>query len=522
MSFTKFNLDNKIVNALNKNNITNPTVIQQQAIPLILNNKDVLAKAPTGTGKTVAFAAPIVNKLIGNTTFNPRVLVLSPTRELSNQITSTFKYLIKPYGFEIISIIGGESIKQQSKKIENGLDIVVATPGRLVDLIKQNKINLDSIQYFVLDEADLMLDMGFIRDIKFIKQQLNKNHLQTILVSATIPKEVKELSKEFLNKNYAYIEAFHHEENKNNIVHNVCYLEKKDKPKLLIDLISKNKDKTFIVFINTKKVSNYLSRCLFEANIKAQIIHGDKSQTFREKAMTAFKNKKANVLIATDVASRGIHIDNINFVINYDVPNNSDTYTHRVGRTGRANSKGEAYTFVTENEFYYLKEIYFSNKQINVITNNLLCNNIDWDLVKKSKSSDLNINRRSKKRNDVKKEYFNDKSYETKKDLKRKKDIQEFNDRVDLNKSVKNFTWGNKQNKNSFNSKSDNKNNNSNNNFKNNKKNNKEKFTNNKNAKFSKSNNYSQNKKPNGNRFNKISNNKRKSNFSSNKKKGRR
>ncbi|WP_412031933.1 DEAD/DEAH box helicase [Malacoplasma muris] len=460
MSFSKFNLDNRIITNLNDKNITMPTLIQQQVIPLVLQGNDVLAKAPTGTGKTAAFAVPIVENMINNTSYDPTVLVISPTRELSNQITDTFKFLTKKFDYKIISIIGGESIKLQSKKIDNGMDIVVSTPGRLVDLIKRNKINLDSVKYFVLDEVDLMLDMGFIRDMKFIKSKLTNIQLQTVLVSATIPDEVRELSRLFLKDNYAYVETERLQINKNNIKHNVCYLLQKDKPKLLIELIENNPDNTFIVFINTKKVSNYISRCLYEANIKSQIIHGDKSQKFREKAIRSFKQNRVKVLIATDVASRGIHIENVNFVINYDVPNNKDTYTHRVGRTGRAHKKGEAFTFVTEDDLYFLKEVYYSNKNINVFIDSTYCINLEWNDVKRARP--VSTRKRKIKDNSSPKDYYNNKNYETKNDLRRKKGIEEYNERVKLNKNVKNFTWGNNNQKfDSSNSKNFSKQNNS-------------------------------------------------------------
>lgn len=437
-SFLELKVNKKIIENLNRNNIVNPTPIQGDFIPLALSNYDILAKAPTGTGKTAAFAIPIVQKLIQeDKKFNARVLILSPTRELALQISNTFKFISRSFDLKICSIIGGESINRQIKSLQQGLDIIVATPGRLVDLIRQKKIDLNSIKYFVLDETDLILDMGFIRDIQTIKNNLPKD-IQSFLVSATIPKEIKNLSEKMLKHNHKYVETNLEEKNKNNIKQYICHIDSKNKPKILIDLIQNNLDKSFIIFINTKKISDYISRFLNENKIKSQVIHGDKSQVFRSKAISAFKSKRSNILIATDVASRGIHIDNVNFVINYDVPNNKDTYTHRIGRTGRANNKGVSYTFCTKNDFIFLKEIVKNNEY--EVSNSEYCMPINWDEVRNSKSE---LTRRSSRKSmNTEKKYFNDKPYETNRDKKRKQGIEKFNERVKYKKYMNEFKWG--------------------------------------------------------------------------------
>lgn len=443
-SFLELKVNKTIIENLNKNNIINPTLVQESFIPLALSNYDILAKAPTGTGKTAAFAIPIVQKLIEeDKKFNARALILSPTRELALQISNTFKFIGKSFDLKICSIIGGESMGRQIRSLHEGLDIIVATPGRLVDLIRQNKVNLSDVKYFVLDETDLILDMGFIRDIQTIKNKLPKE-IQSFLVSATIPKEIKNLSEKMLKQNHKYIETNLEEKNKNNIKQYICHIDSKDKPKILVDLIKNNLDKSFIVFINTKKISEYISRFLNENKIRSQVIHGDKSQVFRSKAISAFKTKRSNILIATDVASRGIHIDNVNFVINYDVPNNKDTYVHRIGRTGRANNKGVSYTFCTKNDFIFLKEIIKLKNNAYEISQDEYCMPINWDEVKNSKSEQ---SRRLPRRSmNSEKKYFNDKSYETKRDQKRKHGIEKFNERVKYKKYMDEFKWGQKNN----------------------------------------------------------------------------
>lgn len=447
MGFKELNIDNQIIINLQNNNIYNPTPVQNSIIPLLLNNFDVLNKAPTGTGKTAAFAIPLVQKIKDqkDNNFDPRILVIAPTRELTIQITNTFKFISKGFNLKTFSVIGGESITKQIKMINHGVDIIVATPGRLVDLIKQRVVNLDNVKYFVLDEADLMLDMGFIKDIQFIKQNLNKN-IQSILLSATIPKEVKRLTYDILKKNHKFIEVDPFNNTKTNIKQYISCIEKNNKIKLLVDIIKKNPNDTYIIFINKKREAKFISSNLYYNKIKYQVIHGDKSQTFRNKALSAFKKKFVNVLIATDVAARGIHIDNVNCVINYDVPNNKESYIHRIGRTGRAGRNGLSYTFASPDDYFFLKDILkIKNNKYEVFNHDKYT--IEFNIQKINQSTFINNQSKSKKHSfdpNKKRVYKNSKNYETKNDLKRKNEINSFNKKLDLNKKINNFKWENK------------------------------------------------------------------------------
>ena len=438
MEFKSLNIKPIIIDNLKKNNIIKPTPIQIEAIPIILKNYDLLAKAPTGTGKTAAYVVPLVEMLSNSQKkYHSQILVLSPTRELSLQIANTFKLVSKKLNLKIVSIIGGESIKKQTQYLKNGSDIIVGTPGRVMDLINKKILNLSDTKFFVLDEADLMLDMGFIKDINFIKEMLPKK-IQTILLSATIPKQIEMLAKKTLNQNYKYIATSKINETKTNIKQYFCCVEHNKKNKLLLSIINQHQNKTFIIFINTKNVSKYISRFLYENKIYCQIIHGDKSQAFRSKAINDFKNKKINVLIATDVASRGIHIDNVNFVINYDVPNNKESYIHRIGRTGRAYNNGIAYTLISPNDYFFLKNILtIKNNQYEIYNSDLT---IPFD-IQKIKSAKIQTTKKNFHNQLL--TYKNNKNYESKKDKKRQKFVEEHNERYKLKKTIDEFKWGN-------------------------------------------------------------------------------
>lgn len=362
--FTELGVSSATSELLEKIKITQPTKIQLEAIPKILSGKNILAKAPTGTGKTAAFAIPIVELIKSKHETSPRVIVLSPTRELSEQILQTFRVLQRNTHLKSCLIIGGVRENSQTFFLNEGIDIVVATPGRLKDLIQSNKIDVKNVKYFVLDEVDMMLDMGFIEDIKFIYKSL-KNPVQTTLFSATLPDKIKSLASRMM-QNYDFIEAFLENNEIPNIVQKLFYINNNIKPYLLREIINQFPDKTFMVFCNRKKNADLVSNFLYKSGIKAKSIHGDKPQNVRRRTIDSFKKGICNVLVATDVAARGIHVDNIGIVVNFEIPNNTDSYVHRMGRTGRARQDGECFSFCSPMERNDMQNIMRRIKNITI------------------------------------------------------------------------------------------------------------------------------------------------------------
>ena len=335
------------VAVLANHGIYHPTKVQAQAIPLLLNNLNVMAKAPTGTGKTATFVVPIVEHLSKHPkrSGRARALVLSPTRELSEQIKDTFALFAQSHQIRTSLIIGGVPERPQIAHLRAGTDVIVATPGRLYDLYQNDKVQLDAIEFFVLDEADMMLDMGFLPDIKRIYQAL-KQPLQIGLFSATIPPNIRSLAREMMPK-HEYVAAEGTIETPKAIAQSAYYLDARAKKHLIAWLLKKRPNVTTVVFCNKKRAADYVAHFLSRAGIEARSIHGDKPQPVRKKIITAFKSGQLPVLIATDVAARGIHVDNVGLVINYDVPNSTDTYVHRMGRTARAGATGECITLAS-------------------------------------------------------------------------------------------------------------------------------------------------------------------------------
>ncbi len=361
MQFKELNVIPAILKALEKENYTVPTPIQEKAIPCILSGKDLIGCAQTGTGKTAAFAIPTLqllsseDKALGTTERKIRALIVTPTRELALQIYESFCTYGKYTKLRACVIFGGVSQKPQEENLQQGVDILVATPGRLNDLIGQKWIDLNYLKIFILDEADRMLDMGFIHDINKIiaKTPVNK---QTLLFSATMPADVAKLANNML-KNPAKIEITPVSSTVDSIEQYVYYVDKNNKKDLLVHLL---KDKTIVsalVFTRTKHGADRIVRQLSKDNVPAQAIHGDKSQGARQSALSNFKNKKLRILIATDIAARGIDIDELSHVINYDLPNVPETYVHRIGRTGRAGLGGVAISFCDFDEKEQLADI---------------------------------------------------------------------------------------------------------------------------------------------------------------------
>ena len=383
MTFNELNIAEPILKAICEKGYSEPTPIQEQAIPIILQGKDIIGIAQTGTGKTAAFAVPILQKLIeskpqqkedneNSDTPNRRdrkgrqhvkakeqrsikVLILTPTRELAMQINDCFSDYGMHTPFRNTAIFGGVKQRPQTEKLRRGVDVLIATPGRLLDLIGQGEIKLSSITHFVLDEADRMLDMGFIEDVKRLLPMLPKKR-QTLFFSATFPKDVAALSRSILY-NPETIEVTPASSAVDTVEQNIYYVERPDKKWLLISLLKEARDKSVLVFSRTKHGADNIARSLKKAGIRSEAIHGDKSQGQRQKALLSFKSGKTKVMVATDIAARGIDIKELQIVINYDLPDAAETYVHRIGRTGRAGHSGIALTFCSHEEYDKVKDI---------------------------------------------------------------------------------------------------------------------------------------------------------------------
>ena len=366
MSFEKLNLIKPIQKALSNKGYEIATQIQELAIPVILERKDVLGCAQTGTGKTAAFAIPILQILNAENVSQKskrkiRSLIVTPTRELAVQISESFNAYGKYTNLKNTVVFGGVSQRGQTDKLRRGVDILVATPGRLLDLMNQKFINLNDIKLFVLDEADRMLDMGFINDIKKIIARLPEKR-QSLFFSATMPPEIINLANSILT-NPVKIEISPEIKTVEAIKQFVYFVSKADKKNLLIHLLKNENIESALVFSRTKHGADHLTRILNSVNIQADSIHGNKSQQKRQRALNNFKSKRTRVLVATDIAARGIDIQKLSHVINFDIPEYAEDYIHRIGRTGRAGLNGIALSFCDEQEKYYLKSI---NKLIQI------------------------------------------------------------------------------------------------------------------------------------------------------------
>ncbi|HAW03540.1 MAG TPA: DEAD/DEAH box helicase, partial [Saprospirales bacterium] len=333
-NFESLGLSNNLLRAISDEGYNTPTPVQELAIPLLVKGRDVLGVAQTGTGKTAAFALPVLQKISLNKFSgkrNIRALILSPTRELAAQIDQRFFVYSKYIDIRHKVIFGGVSQKPQVQALRKGIDVLVATPGRLLDLIQQGHIKLDHVEFFVLDEADRMLDMGFIRDIKKVLKKMPKDR-QNLLFSATMPSSIADLANSFLI-NAEMIDLSPKEITVDRIEQSILFVRKEDKIKLIIDIIKENKVQRGIIFTRTKHGANKLVKKLDRANISALAIHGNKSQGARTRALSQFKNGTTPLLVATDIASRGIDVDDVTHVFNYDLPNEPESYVHRIGRT---------------------------------------------------------------------------------------------------------------------------------------------------------------------------------------------
>tara|TARA_R110001583_G_scaffold160872_1_gene312813 strand:+ start:96413 stop:97648 length:1236 start_codon:yes stop_codon:yes gene_type:complete len=360
MQFKDLKLNKPILKAISEQKYEIATPVQALTIPLVLAKKDVIASAQTGTGKTAAFALPILQMLFdkqdaGKKAKKIRALVVSPTRELAIQIEESFKTYAKYTNLKTTVLFGGTSIEPQKDVLKKGIDILVATPGRLLDLHKQDCLNLDYIETLVLDEADLMFDMGFIDDIKKIERLCPKTK-QVLLFSATMPKKVIELASAILNEPET-IDVTPKSTTAESVNQTLYYVPKTKKMELCLHVLRNTIKGDILIFRRTKFGVDKLEKMLKKNGYKVNSIHGDKTQVAREEALNKFKNKQVNILIATDVASRGIDINNLDAVINFDIPNIPETYVHRIGRTGRAGLTGNAYSFCAADEKTYITAI---------------------------------------------------------------------------------------------------------------------------------------------------------------------
>lgn len=360
MLFENLNIIEPILKALKEEGYTKPTPIQEKSIPHLIKGKDMLGCAQTGTGKTASFAIPVLQNIVLNEGIEKgpkqiKALILAPTRELAIQIEESFKAYGKHLNIKNLVIFGGVPQNPQTRALKQGVDILIATPGRLIDLVNQKFIDLQNVKYFVLDEADRMLDMGMINDVKKIISKLPKVR-QNMLFSATMPNEVSNLVNSIL-KDPVKVEVAPVSSTVDRITQEVYFISKKNKKSLLIDILKDKSITSVLVFSRTKRGANVITKELVNVGIESQAIHGDKSQNQRQLALKNFKEGKIRVLVATDIAARGIDVDELSHVINFDLPEVPETYVHRIGRTGRAGNDGASISFCSEEEKDLLKYI---------------------------------------------------------------------------------------------------------------------------------------------------------------------
>ena len=374
MLFRSLNIIEPILKAVEEEGYTTPTPIQAEAIPIVLQGTDLLGCAQTGTGKTAAFAIPILQLLSSTKTFGNkkkiRSLVVTPTRELAIQIEESFKAYGRHTGLTCTVLFGGVNQNPQTAALRKGVDIVVATPGRLLDLMNQGFLTLRDVEIFVLDEADRMLDMGFIHDVKKLLTALPKSR-QSLFFSATMPPEIVKLANTILH-NPVKVSVTPDSSTVDIIQQSVFFVDKGNKSSLLLEILKDQQIKTALVFTRTKHGANLVVKTLLKHNISAEAIHGNKAQSARQRALSNFKEQTTRILVATDIAARGIDVDDLEYVVNYEIPNIPETYVHRIGRTGRAGAEGTAYSFCDATEKEYLRDIEkLINKKVPIAENPL-------------------------------------------------------------------------------------------------------------------------------------------------------
>ncbi len=359
MQFQSLNIIEPILRALKEEGYITPTPIQAQSIPIVLRGQDLLGCAQTGTGKTAAFSIPILQLLSNNKSYESRKkirgLIVTPTRELAIQIGESLNAYGRHTGLDYAVIFGGVNQNPQTRALHSGVDILVATPGRLLDLMNQGHLSLHHVEYFVLDEADRMLDMGFIHDVKKLLAVLPKKR-QSLFFSATMPPEIVKLANSILH-NPSKVSVTPVSSTVDIIQQYIYFVDKGNKNALLVDILQDENIKTALVFTRTKYGADKVVKMLARHNIKAEAIHGNKAQNARQKALANFKAQTTRVLVATDIAARGIDVDDLEYVINFEMSNIAETYVHRIGRTGRAGAKGTAISFCDAEEKAYLRDV---------------------------------------------------------------------------------------------------------------------------------------------------------------------
>ncbi len=405
MTFKELELIDPILRAIDDQGYTQPTPIQEQSIPILLKGKDLLGCAQTGTGKTAAFAIPILQHLFQNRQRNKgarkiKALIVTPTRELAIQIGDSFTDYGKYTGIKNTVVFGGVKQGEQTKALGRGVDVLVATPGRLLDLIQQGYITLKHVEFSVLDEADHMLDMGFIHDIKKIIAQLPTKR-QSLFFSATMPADIIALSKKILG-NPEKVTIKPEQATAERVEQSLYYVIKKAKTRLLVHLLEDNNYFSVLVFSRTKHGADKIVKMLKRAKIEAEAIHGNKSQGARQRALGNFKSGKTHVLVATDIAARGIDVSELSLVVNYDLPAVPETYVHRIGRTARASASGIAISFCTDDERSFLKDIQkLIGQKISVVTDHPFVDEVEENAPKptrppRPRGNKSNRNNRSK------------------------------------------------------------------------------------------------------------------------------
>tara|TARA_B100000963_G_scaffold347921_1_gene354784 strand:+ start:567 stop:1928 length:1362 start_codon:yes stop_codon:yes gene_type:complete len=451
MTFKDLGIIEPILKALEAEGYTHPTPIQEQSIPILLNRNDLLGCAQTGTGKTAAFSIPIIQH-IHNSKMHVKgkrkisALIVTPTRELAIQIGENCTKYSRFTHVNNTVIFGGVKQSAQTNALRNGVDILVATPGRLLDLMNQGYISLKDIKYCVLDEADHMLNMGFIHDIRKIIAAL-PNKRQSLFFSATMPQSIVKLSQSILG-NPEKVTIKPEQATAEKVEQALYYVSKKSKTKLLTHIIQENDIDSVLVFSRTKHGANKIVKQLGKVQIKAEAIHGNKSQGARQRALENFKNRDTRVLIATDIAARGIDVDELELVINYDLPNLAETYVHRIGRTGRAKNSGLAISFCNIEERAYLKDIQkLIDQKIPVVTKHPFADEVEeMPTNKKSTRGQRNFNKPLKRTKD------SDNKANRSKDKRERKKNNSIN-----NNEIKTFGESKNQNNNKFNSRRRNK-----------------------------------------------------------------